>query len=352
MPLAAARFHQIARASGGVDLVRAPVYLGMLARFTALAPLRWTQRRREHRHPNPPLRDAPVFILGHWRSGTTHVQELLGADPRHTTPTLFTSLFSDVATSGLQAPMDAVARTLRLQHAIQRQPLQLGLPAEGDIGLCLGLLSKHAYTWGHLFPRSYDHWMRRHIFELDRETARCWLADYDTLMCRVSALAHGARVVMKSPGDTARIPWLLERYPDARFVYVHRDPLSVYHSTQYLWGVIRRDFSLQTLEDDRVHARIVDTYTKLLRAYLRDRECIPPGQLIEVRYETLRRSGEETVTQIYDALGLGDVPDAVRSALRAHADHVPAAYETSPALAHELRSAWAFSLDMWPQEDS
>ena len=38
---------------------------------------------------------TPLFILGHWRSGTTHMHNLLGKDPNHTYPTLWQVIFPD-----------------------------------------------------------------------------------------------------------------------------------------------------------------------------------------------------------------------------------------------------------------
>jgi len=346
------RLARMAKRCGGVDLRRVPVYLATLSRYALLAPPRWAQQRREAREPSPPLAEDPVFVLGHWRSGTTYVQQLLGADPRHTTPTLFSSLFSDVSLAGqrLEAALNGVAKALRLRHSIQRQPLQLGLPAEGDIGLCLGLLSKHAYTWGHLFPRSFPRWMQTHVFDPTPGTVQGWLDDYELLMRRVAALAGGRRVVMKSPGDTARIPWLLERYPGARFVYVHRDPLAVYPSTRYLWGVIQREFAFQRVDDATVHRFVVETYARLLTRYLRDRERVPAGQLVELRYEELLCDGPATLERLYATLGLGPVPDPVLAELRANAGHPPTRYAMAPALEHELRDAWAFAFEAWPEE--
>ena len=345
------RLARIAKRCGGVDPRRFHRYLRLLFRYAILAPLRWTQRRRLARSPSPPLSADPVFVLGHWRSGTTYLQELLGADPRHTTPTLFTSLFADVSTCRWLEPlMNRIAKALRLRHAIQRQPLNLGVAAEGDIGLCLGLLSEHAYTWGHVFPRSLPGWLETHVFHPTAGTVRRWLEDYELLMRRVSDLADGRRVVVKSPGDSARIPWLLERYPDARFVYLHRDPLAVYHSTAYLWSVIRGEYALQRVDDATVHRLIVETYARLLTRYLEDRKRVPAGQLVELRFEDLRRDGPAALARVYAALGLGPVPDRVLAELRAGASHSPTRYATAPELEAELRRSWAFAFEAWPEE--
>src|SRR5687768_16938607 len=39
------------------------------------------------------VRPTPLILLGHWRSGTTHLQNVLGKDPNHTVPTLYQVVF-------------------------------------------------------------------------------------------------------------------------------------------------------------------------------------------------------------------------------------------------------------------
>ena len=73
---------------------------------------------------------------------------------------------------------------------------------------------------------------------------------------------------MKSPGDTARVGLLAKRYPDARFVYIHRDPISVYHSSRGLWKVVQTHYSMQDVTEEQVDGYIVRTYRKLLTRYL------------------------------------------------------------------------------------
>jgi len=36
-----------------------------------------------------PVPEDPVFIVGHWRTGSTFLHQLMAQDPRMTTPTLF-----------------------------------------------------------------------------------------------------------------------------------------------------------------------------------------------------------------------------------------------------------------------
>src|SRR5262245_25743508 len=54
--------------------------------------LRVIQYAVHGRDPGRLVCDGPVFVLGHWRSGTTLLHELLARDPRHAAPTTFDCL--------------------------------------------------------------------------------------------------------------------------------------------------------------------------------------------------------------------------------------------------------------------
>ncbi len=72
------------------------MWLDYLLRFTLFEPIRLAERllydRAIQRHE---FSAPPVFVLGHWRSGTSYLQTLLYLDPQFTTSTIYRSLFSD-----------------------------------------------------------------------------------------------------------------------------------------------------------------------------------------------------------------------------------------------------------------
>ena len=78
--------------------------------------------------------------------------------------------------------------------------------------------------------------MENSVFNDDPVLTSKWLDDYDYLIKKISYISKGKRVIVKSPGDTGRIKFLKERYPNARFVYIHRDHHEVYHSNVFLWN--------------------------------------------------------------------------------------------------------------------
>jgi len=338
-------------ANGGVHLRRIPALSAYLLRYLLLEPFRLLDRlvhgRRIASHV---LSEPPVFILGHWRSGTSYLQTLLREDPRLETSTVFRSFFADnflVTESWLKPILTLVARAAGLRFHIQRVPLEWDLPAEGDVGLC-SLSSEYSYTWGQLFPTRFERWFKRLILLPEEEVAERWLQDYDHFLRKLSYRSGGKRLLIKSPGDTARVAQLLKQYPDARFVYIHRDPIAVFHSNRYLWEVIQGQHGFQCISDAERDEIIVSHYADLLESYLEHRAVVPSSQLVEIRYEDLKEAPLETLEGVYQTLGLGELPrEAISSFTRKQRPYQARDYVTSPELEASLKKRWGFAFDHW-----
>jgi len=326
--------------SGGVSIRRLPLWGVYLLRYLLFEPLRLVERLLydgaiERHEPD----DEPLFILGHWRSGTSHLQTLLYLDSRFTTSTVFRSMFSDVflLTERWLAPLlNRLARLVRAPFSIQRIPMDVNTPAEADLGLCC-LGSRFSYTWGHLFPASFGLWMQERVLAPSPETVVGWLDAYDRLQRKLSFAAGGKRVVLKSPGDTARLQELASRYPKAKFIYIHRDPVEVFHSNRYLWDVVLKEHGVQTLESEQVDAMIIEHYGRLLDSYTRQRSQVDSDRLVELRYEDLRDEPVATLEGIYAQLELGEVPaQAILDFVNNRGAYTAQKYVTSPELRARL----------------
>ena len=263
-----------------------------------------------------PIDPAPIFVLGHWRSGTTHLHNLLRQIDGHTAPTVFQCIFpgSFLTTSGvvpaLTAPLMHETRTYdNVKHG-------WGEPAEDEIAIAklTGLSPYVAF----MFPDHADAYDRYVDFGDATDAERRRFGEALTGFVRkIMFQTDGQRVVVKSCAHTARIPLLLDLFPDAKFLHIHRHPHEVFASTLHMrshtdWenffhlpatdvDALRRD---QTL---RLGRRIFDRV-------IADRHLIPEGQYAEIAYSELCGNEVETLARVYDALDLGDF-SAARPAL-------------------------------------
>jgi hypothetical protein len=252
---------------------------------------------------------SPVFILGYPRSGTTYLYYLLSRDPR----------FSFLKTYEAMAPhviflfgkiMQAIAR-LALPKSRPMDNLQMGadLPKEAEFAMAnLGLAS---LAHGYYFPTNFQSYFERYVLFEKEKHKKIWQSNFDFLCKKLTLLNKGKRLLLKSPFDTARIDAILELYPNAKFVYLHRDPVAVYASNEKLFASILPAISLQEIEVEQIHPIIVRSYKQTIGAYQDQKASIPAGNLLEISYEDFVQHQEKTLQNIYEALDLGDFEKAL-----------------------------------------
>ena len=337
--------------NGGIDCKRLIVFLCFLLRSIAMEPFRlvehYVYRKKIASHK---LNKDPIFVLGHWRSGTTYLQSLLCCDPCIATNSIFRGIFSDsyfLTEKWLNSSINWLCRILKIRYLIQRSFLNLNLPAELDLALCF-CGSSHAYSWGYLFPRFFLKQFEEKVIFHDEKKLEEWLVDYDYLIRKLSYWSNGRRILVKSPGDTARLVHLIKLYPDAKFIFIYRDPISVYYSNKYLWSVVQGYISLQLLNEQEIDQLILHVYPQLLTRYLAERESVPCHQLIEINYISLRSDPVAMLKQIYKQLDLGNFPLVqIKEYLQLEDVYEDTKYITTIEEEKLLRERWAFSFDEW-----
>ncbi|MFO0843086.1 MAG: sulfotransferase [Gemmataceae bacterium] len=255
-----------------------------------------------------PVARGPVFILGHWRTGTTLLHELLGRDPRHAFPTTY-ECFAPHHFLLTRPWLPRLLARLGPTRPMDRMAAGYDRPQEDEFALCL--LGQPSPYRRIAFPNrapagdgSLD------LCGLSPRALRRWKEAYHHLV-QAWTLAHGGRrLVLKSPPHTCRVGTLLELFPDARLVHVVRDPYDVYPSTLHLWRVLYGLWGLQRPTWEGLPELVLDTFTQVYDRLEEGKRLIPPGRFIEVRYEDLVRDPVAQVEVVYHGVGLGDFAPA------------------------------------------
>ncbi len=330
-------------------LPRALVATSICASNSVNARIEWGRfgRRIEAAHI-----EAPLFILGHYSSGTTHLHNLLALDPKFAAPTLFQVLNPHTfrSTERWAAPV--------FDHLVVRRRYQdemasgAGMPSEDEFATCV--MTGLSPYMGWCFPgdgADYDRFLTFRDAQ-ESEIGR-WKHALTTFLKKLT-LRYGRPLVLKSPPHTARIRLLLGLFPDARFVHIHRDPYVVFRSTRHM---IRAGQPLYTLREGPVQDgddRIISVYTEMYDAYFEERALIPEGRLSDVSYENLERQPVCVIASIYESLGLSGFED-VRPRLEGYLASI-AGYRKNRHgdLPEELRRRiayeWGRSFNEWGYE--
>ncbi len=292
----------------------------------------------------------PIFILGHWRSGTTHLHYLMAQDPRLGFASNFNGFMISIGLLGRgwidrvlqnfmpdKRPMDNVSQTL-FSPSEEEQSV-------GNLSIAAGVHSL-------FFPKNLSYFRRFVSFvqasEVDK---KMWREAYDYTLRVISVSNKGKALVLKNPFNTARPKELQELYPKAKFIFIHRNPYEVYRSTRKLHKKSTESQYLQDMSEEDINNLIFANYTELLRSYIAKRKELTPGSLVEIGYDELNADAEGTIKKIYDNLQLPGFEEALpmlRRYLESVDNYERNAFKPLPAeLVERIRQEWAFSFEEW-----
>jgi hypothetical protein len=291
----------------------------------------------------------PLFILGVWRSGTTHLHNLLAQDDRFAYPTTYQTSFPHTFLTTDRVSARLLGFSLPQTRPMDNVKFGFAEPQEDEFALCS--ITGRALPVAWAFPRRADHHGRYLTLRgasasevAEWKSALLWLA-------RKLSFKYGRPLVLKSPGHTCRIRLLLELFPQARFVHIHRNPYDVFRSTQHWLRTGTPVWALQRADHGELVERAIQQYREVYDVFFEERGQIPKGHFHEVAFEALEADPIGQVRGIYEALNLpefGHVEPALRHYLATIAEYRK---NTLPELPAELRSRlggeWRRCFEEW-----
>lgn len=285
---------------------------------------------------------SPLFVLGHWRTGTTLLHELLILDDRHTFPDTFFCMVPNHPLVTERFFKRYLSFLMPDKRPMDNMAAGWDRPQECEFALCLlGQPSPYADIAFPNRPPTYPGSLD--LSGLTRRELAEWKRTFRRFVQTI-AVRDPRRLVLKSPPHTARVPAILDVFPDARFVNVVRDPYVVYSSTVNLWKSMAKKHGLQPLRDTAgIEEKVFREFRLMHERYEEGKKLIPPDRLVEVRYEEYVKDLVGGTKAIYDGLDLGGF-DAVRPKLEVYAaksrNYETNKYPLSDELRAKIRERW------------
>ncbi len=254
------------------------------------------------------ITEAPIFIIGHWRCGTTLLHELLILDERHSFPNTWQCFSPNHFLLTERVGKRWLKFVLPKQRPMDNMPLDWNYPQEDEFALCnLGVPTPYASI---LFPNEPPQFPEYLDLEgLSPSALKLWKDTFLKFIKQVT-FATPRRIVLKSPPHTARIKVLLELFPDARFVHITRDPYVVFPSTMHLWKSLYATQGMQTPNYAGLSEYVFETFNRMHFKYQETRDLLAPNRLFETRYEDLLADPSGQMQALYEQLQLGDYEPA------------------------------------------
>ncbi|MBI4515548.1 MAG: sulfotransferase [Deltaproteobacteria bacterium] len=345
---------RLARSSRHIEREYLPRLLAVSLSTLLTSPLRLYESVRYGRLVDrTAIHPAPIFILGHWRTGTTHLHNLLCQDRQFGYISTFQAMAPGFCLGGEHRLKSWLARKAQKDHPtreIDNMPLDLDAPQEESFALA----NMTPYAWLHLYtlPQQAAEIFDKYglLHNLSAAERAEWKRAYLTLLRKATLRSGGKPLVLKDPANSGRVRVLLELFPQAKFIHICRDPYRVLPSMKGVYKVVLPKAQLQHISPQQIEALVLHFYEQLMCKYLAEKSLIPAGHLVEVKYEELEAAPLEQLRRIYDGLHLPGFA-AAEPALRAYSDAVTNfqknTYRVDDAVIDKVNRHWKFALQEW-----
>ena len=261
----------------------------------------------------------PVFVLGHHRSGTTHLWNLLAQDPRFAYPTVLQGVFPHTFLT-----FEGLAHRWAQRLAPRKRPqdnVSFGpdAPIEEERAICT--TSFRSMQMARHFPADRERFKPYlTLADADATAREEWRRALDRF-ARKLLFRHGDQrtLLFKAPDHTGKIALILSLYPDARFIHIHRHPYDVFRSTRKMERDTIPLYAYQRPHWEDLDEFILWRYRAMYDAYFTDSQDLGNDQLAELSFSELEADPVGQLERVYAQLGLPDFEQA-RSVVERYVD--------------------------------
>lgn len=261
--------------------------------------------------------DRPVFVFANPRSGTTLVHRLISMDDEvFTTIKLYQTIFPSVTATRTFKRLVEVAQTsvggvLNRVYEFFNNPLEsrwtevhhlsLDQPEED---VCTLLWSLQSPALGLLFPFMDDLQSQTWLDRQSPEQRAAFMDSYESTLKRHVYEAGGKRFLNKNVFFAPSVRSMYERFPDAAFVYLIRNPIDGLPSFLNMFYQAWKAHSPSIRPDGEEIEALKQLGYDYYRYALERRREIPKDQFIVIRYEDLVQDPKSTILGLYGRLGM------------------------------------------------
>jgi omega-hydroxy-beta-dihydromenaquinone-9 sulfotransferase len=242
----------------------------------------------------------PVFIIGHWRSGTTYLHNLLAQDNQFAFPATYQCFLPGVFLTGGLFMKSIHKRNLPPTRPMDNVKMHPDFPQEEEFAM--SSLTSFSYYQTLFFPNKMLSFFR--CYALMRGVSiNKWEREYLYFLKKISYRNQARQLLLKNPVNTVRIKCLLKLFPKAKFIYIHRNKEAVLRSSYKLYSELFRINTFQALallpKED-----ILEIYNEMMLQYETQKGYIPKNNLLEISYDDLVTEPFLIICKIYSALNI------------------------------------------------
>jgi hypothetical protein len=313
------------------------------------APLRIYGRSRYSDLVNTTTIDLPpIFILGHWRTGTSHLHNLMSLDKNIGYATNFQVATPESFLGNSKVIKQMLAKMIPPTRPMDNVPLLLDGPTEEEF--ILATVSPYSVCHGFSFPKNARYYFEKYaLFRgVDETVLAEWKKTYLTALRKTTLSVEGKQLLLKNPANTSRISILLDLFPDAKFVHIYRNPYDVFLSTINLYRRYLPCVQLQEISPEEVEANVLFFFREMMQKMFAEQSLIPPENFVEVKFEDLETDAILQLRRIYQHLnlpGFSTTEPAFRDYLTSQQEYQKNKYSLTDETIEKVNQHWGFAID-------
>jgi len=296
--------------NGGVSWKYSPQLLAALISATARLPLSLIEKIVYHNKLKYMEMEPPIFIVGHWRSGTTHICNLLSQSPQFgfVTP-VATGIPHDLLLIGrLFKPW--LEKSIPPNRLIDRVAVNAHSPQEDEFGLAN--MVPISFLHGLYFPKRFSENFFKGVFfdHCSEKEIERWKRASNQYLRKVYLDQGQRQLLIRNPVSTSRIPLLRAMWPGAKFIHIYRNPYRVFPSMRNYFQKLLPALSFQDYHHVKFDDIIFTTYQRMMKTLIADLSQLPEEKFIEIKYEDLEEKPLIELNKVYHRLGLAGFEEA------------------------------------------
>ncbi|MFW6221381.1 MAG: sulfotransferase family protein [Fibrobacterota bacterium] len=252
----------------------------------------------------------PVFIIGHWRSGTTLLHQLLACDSALWAPTLFQCCYPHSFMTARQFVEPVLRAFLSATRPMDNVSLGMDEPQEEENALFR--MTGYSPLERLIFARSEEYFLAGENTFLPKEAIRKkkWRDSFLFFAAKLS-YATQRRLVFKNPFNILRVAELVDIFPEARFIYIYRDPYTVIQSTQRMWSITGRDNAMNPGWRAPSLEEVAQQYVRLETRLQESLQDVESSRTFKLSFEDLENYPIEQLRRLYSHWSWS-FPDSLR----------------------------------------
>ena len=299
---------------------------------------------------NKPMEQDPVFILGHWRSGTTFVHNVLSCDKHFGYCTTYQTVFPHLMMFGQPFFKKTMSWLMPDKRPTDNMELAVDLPQEEEFALSNMMPYTYYNFW--FFPKYMQEYCDKYMLfkDIPSEELKSWEETFKKMIKISLWNTGGSQFLSKNPPHTGRVKERVRMFPNAKFIYLVRNPYTVFESTRSFFTNTIQPLKLEEFSNEDIEKNILEVYSKLYHQYEEDKKYIPEGNLIEVKFEDFEADALGMTEKIYKTLnipGWNEARTAIEQYVGSKKGYKKNKYNYEARTRELVEKHWKFAIDQW-----